>query len=505
MHLPVFFKTDCNPTWQFIRTSVLSQAIMGLHHQPDNVREPAVAGSFYPSTSKELKSEVEEYFRKSAPERRPDMVPRALIVPHAGYLFSGEVAAAAFHHIPEGGHFERVFVIASSHRESYAGASVWCSGNYRTPLGEVPVDTDACRTLVRENRILTDSEDAHIQEHSLEVQLPFLQLRLGKGWKLVPILMGTRRAGECREVAEALRPWFVPGNLFIFSSDFSHYPSYADAVETDKETTRAILSNSPAALLKTLEQHKVEKVPGLLTSLCGWTSVLTLMYLTEGGPFKYEWITYRNSGDQPMYGDRTRVVGYSAIAVFEETCASFSLTEEEKESLLKIASRSVASMVRSDCAGTVTEQERSGQLAEPGGAFVSLYVKNHLRGCIGSFEGGECLADVVNRVAASSVHDKRFTPVSQDELSDLSIEISVLTPLKRIQSPEEIILGKHGIHIRQGWSAGTFLPQVAQKYGWSLEEFLGRCSRDKAGLGWNGWKEAELYTFEAIIFGKAKE
>jgi AmmeMemoRadiSam system protein A len=135
---------------------------------------------------------------------------------------------------------------------------------------------------------------------------------------------------------------------------------------------------------------------------------------------------------------------------------------------------------------------------------VSLYVKGELRGCIGSFEGDTSLAEAVTRSASSACNDDRFDRLVPDELYDLEIEISVLSPLKRIRSKDEIILGKHGIFIRKGLNRGTFLPQVAEKYQWSLEEFLGRCSRDKAGLGWDGWKQAELYIYEAIVFSNNK-
>ena len=143
----------------------------------------------------------------------------------------------------------------------------------------------------------------------------------------------------------------------------------------------------------------------------------------------------------------------------------------------------------------------SGKLDEKWGAFVSIYNGGKLRGCIGRFESSGSLPETVSEVATSAAVDRRFTPVSKKELDNLTIEISVLSPLKKISSPREIVLGKHGIYIKKGWSSGTFLPQVAGKYGWTVEEFLGRCSRDKAGIGWDGWKSAELYTFEAIVFG----
>ncbi len=183
---------------------------------------------------------------------------------------------------------------------------------------------------------------------------------------------------------------------------------------------------------------------------------------------------------------------------------SFILTSDDKESILHIAEESVQSMILHGVINPLTEQFSEGRLNEKGGAFVSLYVKGELRGCIGSFEGDTSLAEAVTRSASSACNDDRFDRLVPDELDDLEIEISVLSPLKRIRSKDEIILGKHGIFIRKGLNRGTFLPQVAEKYQWSLEEFLGRCSRDKAGLGWDGWKQAELYIYEAIVFSNNK-
>lgn len=150
------------------------------------------------------------------------------------------------------------------------------------------------------------------------MQLPFLQEKLTPSFLLVPIILGTQKPAECKSLADTLRPFFTPGNLFVISSDLSHYPSYEDAVKTDRITTEAILANSPAHLLAVLEENRKQKTEGLATSLCGWTSVTTLLNITTGMEVDYAWVDYRNSGDEPMYGDRDRVVGYSAVAVLEK-------------------------------------------------------------------------------------------------------------------------------------------------------------------------------------------
>lgn len=532
-----------------------------MDHNRDQMgnRPAAVAGRFYPGTEKKLREEVESLFGEAKPPLRPEEVPRALIVPHAGYVFSGRVAASAFNQIPGGHRYHRIFILASSHQMSFPGASVWCAGDYETPLGRVPLDRETCRLLAQKSPLITTGREAHLGEHSLEVQLPFLQHKLGDTFLLVPLILGTHHPQECLQLADLLRPFFTPENLFVASSDLSHYPCYEDAVTTDKATTEAILTNAPEKLLQSLEENRKKKIPGLATSLCGWTSVVTLLHLTSAEELSAEWIDYRNSGDEPHFGDHDRVVGYSAVAFFHARKEEFFLTHQEKEKLLQIATHSVREIVvnkrrispeeglerrrsqaeggmwdksphegrtegngpvkdpRGDGAGSWTKSQEedteqptnhprddstplTGHLALPAGAFVSIYIAGKLRGCIGSFDSGDPLAEVVCRSAASATHDGRFNPPEPDELPAMILEISVLTPLRRIYSPEEIVPGKHGIYIKKGWSSGTFLPQVATKYGWEREELLGRCSRDKAGLGWEGWRNAELYTYEAIVF-----
>jgi hypothetical protein len=132
--------------------------------------------------------------------------------------------------------------------------------------------------------------------------------------------------------------------------------------------------------------------------------------------------------------------------------------------------------------------------------FVSIYVKGELRGCIGNFAQEETLNDLIQRMAVSAACDHRFKNLQPDEADDMELEISVLSPLQKIESVAEIEPGKHGIYIKKGLNSGTFLPQVAKKTGWNLEEFLGHCARDKAGFSWDGWKDAEIYTYEAFVF-----
>jgi len=472
--------------------------------QPKN-RPAAVAGRFYPGSPERLKKEVEKLFAKAQSPFFPGESPRALIAPHAGYVFSGRVAASAYNQIDGSAGFKRVFVIASSHQMQFPGASLWTTGDYETPLGSVTVDQETCRALRESSPLFQYREEAHLNEHSLEVQLPFLQVKLGNGFRLVPIIVGTGHADDCSLLANVLRPYFLPENLFVVSSDLSHYPCYDDAVTTDKITTEAILSNSPDHLLLALKNNRAKEIAGLATSLCGWTSVLTLLYLTREYPFQTRWIDYQNSGDEPHYGDHERVVGYSSVAFFPNPESSLSLSRDEKKVLFDMAECAIRETV---CTGKPFPQRKeppAGNLDIRTGAFVSIYIDGKLRGCIGSFSAEEPLWQLIPRLAVSAASDNRFDRPEPEELDGLSIEISLLTPLRRIHSAGEIIPGKHGIYLKKGWASGTFLPQVAAKYGWDREELLGRCSRDKAGLGWDGWKTAELYVYEAVIFRNTPE
>ena len=239
--------------------------------------------------------------------------------------------------------------------------------------------------------------------------------------------------------------------------------------------------------------------------MCAWPAGLTLLFLAEGTPgLKFTRIDFLNSGDIETYGDKSRVVGYNAIAVSEEAAAAepeFELSAADRTALLRLARQTIESAVRTGDVPELKPQDYGPALTERAGAFVTLRENGELRGCIGMFEPIMPLYEVVQQMAvASSIKDTRFSPVRPGELKDIQIEISVLTPRRKIKDVREIRLGKDGIYIQKGFQNGTFLPQVATETGWTLEEFLGHCAQDKAGLGWNEWKQADVYVFEAIIF-----
>ena len=471
-------------------------------------RRPAVAGQFYPADVRQLKADVENYFRDSEPHKFKNVC--AVISPHAGYVFSAKVAASAFNQLDENADYERIFILASSHHYQFDGASVYCEGNFEMPYGEEKVDLSLCRQLVEENPdIFTDNPSPHFEEHAIEVQLPFLHYKLKKSYQIVPIVIATSKPETCARIAKALKPYFTDRNLFVVSTDFSHYPDYVNAKQVDAATQEAVVSNDPQKLLTVLAENRKKKIPNLLTSLCGWTSVLTLLYITKDIPScSYHAVEYRNSGDERTYGDRSQVVGYWGIVVVKNGASKkvdeFVLTETDKKTLLAEARRSIENLFHSDSNTKIDLSVCSDAIYAHCGAFVTLNMDGNLRGCIGMIESDDPLIHTIRKMAvAAAKHDYRFPPVTEEELRRIEIEISVLSPLKKISDVSEIELGKHGIYIRKGWSSGVFLPQVADETGWSLEEFLGHCARDKAGIGWDGWKQADIYIFTATVFSES--
>ncbi|OFY50415.1 MAG: hypothetical protein A2X22_01065 [Bacteroidetes bacterium GWF2_49_14] len=478
--------------------TINSQAVMQKSQQD---RKPAVAGSFYPAEATQLRTLVSGFLKEGKPDQTSGVV-RALVVPHAGYVFSGGVAASGYNQINPDHPYKRIFIIASSHRMSLGKASVYTRGDYLTPLGKMEVDKEVSAKLAANKEFFTDDPSAHIQEHSIEVQLPFLQISLTKPIPIVPIVVGTQLPSICKGIAEVLKPWFTADNLFIISADFSHYPSYENALKVDAATAEAFCTNSISGFLKVLEANDKLRIPDLATSMCAWPSALILLNLTENNPsLKFSRIQYKNSGDIRPYGDKASVVGYHSICISEKKSGQFELSDTDKKELVQIARTTLESYVRNRTIPEITTSGFSESLKTPAGAFVTLKSDGQLRGCIGSFEPSSPLFKVVQEMAiASSTRDSRFLPVQSKELKEIHIEISVLTPMKKIRDISEIKLGTHGIYIKKGFQGGTFLPQVATETGWTLEEFLGHCARDKAGIGWSGWKDADVFIYEAIIF-----
>jgi MEMO1 family protein len=469
-------------------------------------RQPVAAGKFYPADKETLLTDLSQLF-KTCKKSALSMNVRAIVSPHAGYIYSGRVAASAFSSIPKDAVYKNIFIIGSSHVMYFNGASVYNSGDYLTPLGRVIVNKEIANNLILKNKVFNFPTDAHIKEHSIENQLPFVQYYFENIPPVIPIIIGTDDQNTIKKIAEALQPWFVPENLFIISSDFSHYPSYDDAIVTDKLTAEGFASGNIRTFLSQLDKNSAKGINGLATSMCGWTSGLSLLYLSEGNKnLAIKLVDYSNSGDVPSAG-KSEVVGYNALVMYENnksessvTGSSFSFTKEEKKKLFKIVRNTLETKFFNDKKYIIDEASLPEALKQPMGAFVTLKIKGSLRGCIGRFTSSDPLYNVVQESSLSSAFDDpRFTPLTKQEYINTDIEITVLGPLKKIENINEIVLGKHGIYIKKGNNSGTMLPQVAIENKWTLEEFLGYTSKEKAGLGWYGWKDAEIYIYEGVV------
>ncbi len=499
-------------------------------------REPVIrpatqANRFYTGNPEELAQEVDSFLAQHQGSQQFSNL-AALIVPHAGYYYSGNVAASAYMTINPKKTYKRIFLLGPSHSVWLDGASVNTEADYyATPLGNVKVDRETALKLT-EDSVFTYHPDAHDNEHCLEVQLPFLQRLFTihsslftKSFEssvppIVPIIISTNDFKQLIHIADVLKPYLNDDNLFIISSDFSHYPSYDDAYEVDARTQRAIESGSVSHLIAAVEKNRRSGKRNLSTSACGQVPIITLLIMCNE-QYDIRHLLYQNSGD--ISGERDRVVGYHSFAFLhpvssatQQSDSTFTLTSEDKRILKDIALTSIRdsldgkpvaaanySLFLRPSGSKRAELERTNHysLRQNCGAFVSLHKSGRLRGCIGHFGEDVPLYEIVAEMArAAAFQDPRFSPVTRDELNDLDIEISVLTPMRRIQSLDEFELHRHGIYIRKGYRSGTYLPQVADEVNWTKEEFVSHCSQDKAGLGWDGWKDAELYVYEAIVF-----
>ncbi len=462
------------------------------------VRPAAVAGGFYPGHPAELTQLVDSLLAEAKPPALTEPLV-ALISPHAGYPYSGPVAAYAYA-LLKGRQYDRVVVLAPSHVDAFSFASVYSGDGYATPLGVVPVDREFCKKLANGSTIRL-SQLGHVSssgqgEHALEVQLPFLQRTLGT-FKLVPIIMGDQSYETCRAVGVALAKLAAGTNtLIVASSDLSHFHGYQDAVRIDHKTLRAIEEWDYLSMSNNFEQRVWEA--------CGGAPIVAAMIASERlGANQARLLRYANSGD--VTNDRLRVVGYGALALVKGAPGSaaekFSLSPADKAELLALARKSVESAVRDH---KRVEYTPSGALAQERGAFVTLTKKGNLRGCIGYITPTKPLGITVRDVAAAAaLEDRRFRPVTVEELKDLDYEVSVLSPLRRIYDVKQIEIGRDGIIMKKGYSLGLFLPQVPVEQKWGLDEYL-REACLKAGLPQDAWKdpETDIFTFTALVFGK---
>lgn len=465
----------------------------------DIVRPAAVAGQFYPSNAAELTGMIDGFLKEARPPQAKGMI-QGLIVPHAGYVFSGKVAGYGFKEL-QGEDIDTVIIIGNSHHARFKGASILQEGFYETPLDRVEVDSELAKAIAAENRTFMYQPVADMKEHSLEVEVPFLQSVL-KGFKIVPILLGNDDDGEGQALADAILKHIKGKNVaLIASSDLSHYPSYNDAKFSDGKVIASILTGKVENLDTAATEIEKFGIKNLGTAACGMDAIKVVMEVMKGlGANEIKLLNAANSGD--VSNDRSRVVGYAAIGFFGERRGGL-LNKAEQKKLLQIAKASVEGIVKNNKVPQF--KEASKMLNENLGAFVTLRENGELRGCIGRFTPTDMplYQVVIGMAAAAATEDMRFTPVTKAELGRIKYEVSVLSRLEPTSDWQDIRLGKDGVRLVKDGRGGVFLPQVATETGWDMDEFLGQLCSQKAGLSRECYKDpaTKLFTFTAQVFG----
>ncbi|MBI1976688.1 MAG: AmmeMemoRadiSam system protein B [Candidatus Omnitrophica bacterium] len=471
------------------------------------VRAPQVAGQFYPADPKELRETVDGAMA-AAGEIRLEGEPVALLSPHAGYAFSGSVQGYSYRPL-QGVSFDTVVVLGTGHYFPTETGSVFDGVSYQTPLGEMKIDSEFVSDLLKLSPLFQANQKAHQREHSVETQVPFLQRALGSA-QIVPIVMGNPPAAVCRQMGEALARLIQKQRdrgkktLLIVSSDLSHYPSDQDARTVDSSTLQALLTMNPDYFSQVNAHWMRQGVPHLSCVYCGEGAVTTVMAAAkELGADQTRLLRYATSAEVP-YGDLSRVVGYAAVVFIkgnEKREEQFVVSEETRKVLLQMARNAIAQRVGAGLKPVPTIEDPI--LKRPAAVFITLKKNGQLRGCIGGTEARMPLGEAVPYFAAAAAFDDpRFSPLQQEELEDTHIEISVLSPLKRIRSAVEILPAVHGVVVRRGARSGLFLPQVWLETGWTKEVFLDQLCAQKGGLAARSWQDpqTELYIFTVFSF-----
>ena len=467
-----------------------------------NVRQAAVAGAFYPADPKALAAMMDDMLAHAPQPPIGDPI-IAVVAPHAGYQYSGPVAAYTYAAL-KGRKFSRVVVIAPSHYEAFDFTSVYEGDAYATPLGTVPVDKAFAKQLASMSPTIRLSSKGHTPtsaggEHALEAELPWLQRVLGE-FELVPVIMGDQSYENSRALGVALAK-MIQGNdtLIVASSDLSHYHPYDDAVKIDHKTLNALQAWDYFSMSRNFETRVWEA--------CGGAPIVAAMIAAERlGANQAVVLKYANSGD--ITGDHSRVVGYSADVFLKTPSAKavepqFSLNNHEKTELLRLARKSVEYAVREKKAYEPTASA-SEVLNQERGAFVTLRKSGDLRGCIGYTSAAKPLYMTVRDTATlAALRDTRFQPVSASELSQLDYEVSVLSPLRRVLDVRQIKVGQHGLLMKNGPHEGLLLPQVPVDEKWDRPRFLEETCA-KAGMRSGCWKDenTDIFIFTAVVFGE---
>ncbi len=507
------------------------------------VRPAAVDGTFYPGRARSLRATVEDFLAEASPKvpngwREAGL--RALVVPHAGYVYSGRTAAVSYKLLEGIKKPSRVILLGPAHRARMPGAcSVADFSHYATPLGRVEVDAEARKELVRAEPFRA-MRRPHEPEHCLEVQLPFLQMIWPEPPKIVPILVGQVSADDCRAAAAGIARILDEDTLIIISTDFTHYGArfgFAPFRGTPSDQLRAAIRELDMGAVKHIEaldpagfrQYQAETG----ATICGRAPVSVMLELfSQAEQARAEFLQWTSSGEET--GSYSDCVSYVGLAVWAPSDAlpqikkalpaqvargplqgaaepgvAPALTDEHKRMLLKLARQSIETRLTGrDAAGgapAAEADEMPEALRGKHGAFVTLKKNGELRGCIGHIISNQPLYVCVREVAClAALSDPRFPPLEESELSEITIDISVMSPPKKVESVQEIEVGRDGLIISKGGRRGLLLPQVAAERGWTRDEFLTYTCR-KAGLPDDAWQQdgVTIHRFAATVFGEA--
>jgi hypothetical protein len=480
---------------------------------PENdIRFPIVAGRFYPASASALRQAVRKFMADAVPVQVKN--PLAIVVPHAGYVFSGQIAADGFRQAADQP-CDVVVVLGTNHTSgSFRKISIYPGDGFSTPLGTTMIDKEVVKALLAADSDCVPDKSLHQQEHSIEVQLPFIQV-LFPDAHIVPAVIGVPDIGLCNRFGAALAGVLKSRRaLIVASADLSHYPTADAAEDVDKKTLAAMEKMDPALLQKTTQAQMRRGIPNLHTCACGEAAVMAAMSAARAmGATAGRVIRYAHSGDVPA-GERDRVVGYGAVVYyanpqsaqtdesgFPTEASGEKLSDDDKKALLTLVRETLTRHLSGQAApraqglGPAAQQKR--------GIFVTLKKRGALRGCIGRMIPDKPLHILAGDVALqSALEDPRFRPVTLEELRDLEIEISVLTPMAPVPGADHIDVGRDGVLIRKGGRSAVFLPQVAPEQGWGRDEMLEHLCL-KAGLPPGSWKEgAQLLTFQAVVFSE---